>query len=619
MLFLTLSALLLSPAHAAKGRVVPDVVEDALAFATTDRDRAVNLLEQALAEASPADRDVVELYLVEQLRLAGSADAGVRAEALAGRASGGDRDAARLGAALVAVEDGELAQLTVLREIDEKAALGSQNADRYLFLAVAAAREGDAKSAGALSKKALAYAKEDPTVKARVEDALARLARGEAQPEPTAETTGDLLAKAEEAWAAGDREKAASLAKRAAAASEGAEKARAEGLVRALAGAVEDPRKIVVLVPMSGKYEAVGKQVRDALGFGFGSASATLEYVDSGASPETAVAALEKAVLEDGAIAVVGPMLSDETEAVLAKAEELHVPLLSLSQSYEDTTGHHWALQSMYSRGDQIAALLDWVTKEKGMDAFAVFNPDNDFGTRAAERFAKEVAARGGSVVTSATYAAESTNLGEFARKLGAREGNLAQLRAEAVKNGGNPNTVVVPPRIDFDAIFIPESSARTPLVCAALAYEEFPMGDFVPRAGGVKVPLLGLSSWNNTQLVTQGNEYTRGSFFPDVFSAAVAGETDPFVVEFRKAAGHAPIALEAAVVDVGRLLAATVAQGPTTRPAFREAALKASVPDAVTGATHIDPETLRANRKMLILTITRNGIDDVGTVPIGD
>ncbi len=617
MLFLTLFAL--SPAEAAKGIEVPDVVEDALAYATTDRDRALALLEQALADASGPERDVIELYLVEQLRLADHSDATNRARALAERTTGSTRDAARLTAALPAAAAGDVAAMTVVRDADEKSSLSSQNADRYLLLAVEAARAGDAKNAGGFSKKALSYAKDDPSVKTRVEETLQRMARGDTEPPPAAETGSEVLAKAEAAYAAGDREKATALAKRAVGSTEGADKLRAEGLLAVLEAPAEDPRKIVVLLPMTGKYESVGKQVREALGFGFGSAPATLEYVDSGASAETAVAALDKAVLEGGAIAVVGPLLSDETDAVVARAEQLHVPLLSLSQSYEDTAGHHWALQPMYSRGDQIDALLDYVTKERGMDAFAMFSPDNDFGTRAAELFTAEVAERGATLTSSATYAAESNNLSEFARKLGTRLGNLAQLRAEAVKNGGNPNTVVVPPKIDFDALFIPESAARTPLVCAALAYEEFPLGDFVPRAGGVKVPLLGLASWNNGMLVTQGNEYTRGSLFPDVFSAAVAGEADPFVAEFRKATGHAPIALEAAVVDVGKLLAASVRTSPATRPAFREAVLAAKVPDAITGATHVDPETLRANRKMLILTITRNGIDDVGSVMLGD
>lgn len=608
----------LTDAWAAKGRVVPDAVEDALAYATTDRDRAIALLEQALADAPPKERVAIEVALVEQLRLAGHADAGPRAAELAGRAEGVDRDSARLTAALVTVTNGDAGAMDVLRTADEKSALPSQNADRFLLLALDAARAGDAKATGAASKKALSYAKDDPTVRARVEQTLGRLARGESTaPEPT-ETGADALAQAEAAYEAGDRDQAATLAKRAAASAEGVEKARAEGLLRVLAAPPEDPRKIVVLVPMTGKYEAVGKQVREALTFGYGPGVATLEFVDSGATPETAVAALEKAVLEGGAIAVVGPMLSDETEPVVAKAEELHVPLLSLSQSYEDTTGHRWALQPMVTRGDQIEALLQYASKERGMDSFAVFAPDNDFGTRAAQRFEAEVAERGLTVSTRATYAAESNNLSEYARKLGTRAGNLAQLRAEAVANGGNPNTVVVPPKIDFDAIFIPEAAARTPLVCAALAYEEFPLGDFVPRQGGTKIPLLGLSSWNNSQLVTQGNEYTRGSLFPDVFNAGVVGET-PFVTEFRSATGHAPIALEAAVVDVGKLLAATVKQSPASRGAFRTAALAARVADPVTGATHLDPETLHANRKMWILTITRNGIDDVGSVTLGE
>lgn len=617
MTLLSLWSLLLPSANAAKGRPVPDAVEDALAFASTDRDRAIALLEGALAEASAKERGAIEACLVEQLRVAGRADALERAKALAGSADGADRESARLTVALIGAAEGDRAALDTLRTADEKAALASQNADRFLFLAIEFAKAGDAKGTGAASKKALSYAKDDPTQHARIQETLARLARGDTSgPEP--EGDGDALAAAEAAYDAGDRDKALTLAKKAAAGAAGDEKIRADALLRVLQAGPENPRKIVVLVPMSGKYEAVGKQVREALAFGYGAGAAALEFVDSGASPETAVQALEKAVLESGALAVVGPMLSDETEPVVAKAEELHVPLLSLSQSYEDTAGHHWALQPMVTRGDQIEALLDYVTKEKGMHAFAVFSPDNDFGTRAAERFKAEVAERGATVTTSATYSAEATALGDYTKKLGTRVGNLAQLRAEAVANGGNPNTVVVPPKIDFDALFVPESAARTPVVCAALAYEEFPMGDFVPRHGGTKVPLLGLSSWNSTQLVTQGNEYTRGSLFPDVFSSAVAGPTDPFVTAFTAAAGHAPIALEAAVVDVGKLLAATMASAPTTRGAFRAAALSAAVPDAVTGATHLDPETLRANRKMWILTITRNGIDDVGSVTLG-
>ncbi|MCA9493722.1 MAG: hypothetical protein KC621_27505, partial [Myxococcales bacterium] len=57
-------------ALAGKKRVTPDVVEDALAYATSDRARAIELLQQTLEQRPD---DLVELHLAEQLRLDGRA------------------------------------------------------------------------------------------------------------------------------------------------------------------------------------------------------------------------------------------------------------------------------------------------------------------------------------------------------------------------------------------------------------------------------------------------------------------------------------------------------------------------------------------------------------------
>lgn len=615
MTLLGVCLLLPGEALAAKRPAPPDVVEDALAFATTDREKAIRLLEEALAAAPAAERGVIALHAGEQRRLAGD-DGPARDHfgAVAGRA-GTELAAAKLGLALLDAKDGVAAVLGALEDAPDKEVLATQNADRYLLLAIEAGKRDDAKAVNSAAKKALAFAREDAEVLARIQDVLAALARGET---PAPEPQGEPIALAEAAWAEGDREQATRYAEKAAAAATTPEaKVRAEGLLEALRGAPEDRNRVAVLLPLTGKWEQVGKQVQDAIEFGYGTAPRTLTFVDTGATPEGAVAALEKAVLEDGVVAVVGPLLSEETEGVVARAEALHVPLLSLSQAYEDTAGHQWALQAMYTRADQIEALLDYAFEQRQMDAFAVFAPDSPFGQHAVELFAAGVQRRGGTITTQASYAAEETNLVQYAKKLGTRVGNLGELRREAVERGGNANTVVIPPKIDFDAIFLPESATRTPLACAALAYEEFPMGDFSPVKNGPVVPLLGLSGWNTTTLVAAGNEYTRNSLFPDVFSAPVAGEADPFVVAYRQETGRTPTALEAAAVDAGKLLAAAARSPAATRPAFRDALVAAQVTDAVTGATGFDPETLRARRTMRILTISRTTVEQVGTVDL--
>ncbi len=551
-----IAVLLFASAAHGRGDPTPDVVEDALAYATTDRAKAVTLLEEALA-AGPASADVdpIAVHAGEQHRLAGDVMSAERrfAEVARRDPKGSWGAAARLGLVLLEargkVPDERM--LEVLTEISEKDALATQNADRYLLLAGDAARRDDANRAAGHAKKALAFAKEDPGVHARVSAAIAAAAAGaapEAEPIP-------------------------------------------EGPV--------DRNRIVALLPLSGRFESVGSSMRDALRFGYGTAPRELVFVDSGATAASAVAALEAAVSE-GAVAVVGPLLAEETAPVVAAAERLHVPLLSLSQSYEPSDEQHWALSGMYTRADQIEGLLDYVMGDQGLRTFIVFHPDNAYGTGSTAAFTSAVVDRGGSIHASGTYSSTEQYLVPYATDLREAAGRTF------VEAGG------------YDAIFLPEAANRTPLACAALAYEEFAMGTFTPKREGPLRPLLGLSSWNTTSLVTQGNEYTRNSLFPDVF-AATAAPGDPFVAAYKEKTGRTPTAVEAAAVDLGKLLAIAARSDAATRARFRDALLEAAPSDTVTGLGGFDPDTLRMRRRMLILTITRSTIDQVGQVTVGD
>jgi ABC-type branched-subunit amino acid transport system substrate-binding protein len=617
------SALAIEPALAKK-KSSPDVVEDALAFVQTDRARSVSILEQAIRQ-NPNSKDVglLMVHAGEQRRIAGQIPEAHGWFSKAAAIRDEWEPAALLGIILIEAGDGlDGKVLAVLRDAPEKDVLATQNADRYLLLAVDAGKQGDAKNVTAYTRKALAWSRDDPEVQSRVQETAQALAAappdsggGTVVANPIA--SGTPLDRAEKAYAAGDLESARRDAEKALKGAEGDVLRLAEGLIQVIDSGPADRNRIAVLLPLSGKYEMVGQQVRDALTFGYGNAGRQLEFVDSGGTPETAVQALEGAVLNRHAIAVVGPLLTDETDAVISRAEELHVPLVSLSQSYEDTSNHHWSLQGMYTRADQVDALLQYAMGELKMESFAMFAPDSSFGSHAQELFRKGVEARGGRIAADAVYPAAELPPMEAASTFAEREGDIHALRQRAKENGGNPATVVVPPKLDFQGIFIPDNANNTPLVCSALAYQEFPMGEFQPTRTSPKIPLLGLSTWNTKGLVARGNEYTRDSIFTDVYSADIRGEEDPFVLAYRDQTGKTPTALEATTVDVGKLVAAAARSSASTRPEFREALIEANVPDAITGATGFDPQTLRANRTMLILTITRTDLQQVGSVQL--
>ena len=633
---LLLAFLLLLSAPASAGKRVPDVVEDAFAYALTDRSKAIQLLEDALAAGpNTKDLDAIAAAAGEQRRLAGDFDASHAwfTQVLSRTEKGSDADAARLGLTLLQSGEGMKPKTRkLLQTIPEKSALDTQNADRYYLLASAAAEAGDTEDLERLSRKALGYAKEDPAVFRRVEADLAAIAAGEPAPLPAGEADGSgprktgKLDRADAALEAGRKEEARKLANEIAGSSSDPQRTRAANyLIQRIDGTPVNPRKVAVLLPLEGKYGAVGNQVKEAIEYGHDSDGApfSLVFVDSGATPETAVAALEKAVLQDGVIAALGPLLSDETDAVVEAAEALRIPLVSLSQSLEDNTDRAWVLQAMMSPGDQVRALLDQTMGVDGMDAFAVFAPKNGYGERAAELFEAEVVARGGKVTVKEFYDPAATDLIEFAKTLGrkdydARSAEYWDLRKTAKEKGGNPQRVVLPPVVDFDAIFLPDNAARIPLACAALAYEEFPMGDFFPTKDSPYIPVLGLSGWNNHNLVGTGGPYARRSYFTDAFLKQAPIDEPPwlqseaqaaFVEDYRNRTRRTPTPLEALMVDAGKLLAAASAAQPATRTQMRQALLDAAPNEPVAQTAGFDAETRRAKRSLLVLSLSEDAV----------
>ncbi len=587
----------------------PQVIDDALAFAASDRDKAAQMLEAALSDETLEDeaRAQIEVYAGEQRRLAGDKSS---AKAHFDRAvsSKSQGDAAQLGLLLIGTPTNE--QLT---EIPEKPVLATQNADRYLLLAIEATKAGDVAGVREHSKKALSYAKADEQVLLRVRERLESVAQGDVEPPLTKRP----LEQAEEAYAAGKTDRAREFAQQVIDHPENpAFTAAAKYLIQKIdKNTVVRPDKIGVLLPLTGKYGAVGAQIREALELGYGSASTQrkLVVVDAGDTTESSIAALEKLVLVEGVIAVLGPVRSEGADEVAAAADALRVPLIGLSQAVGTQKGRTWVFEGMVNPQTQIEALLDVAMGQRQMKAFGTFAPDNTYGHTAAQVFRETVEARGGSITVEQFYDPEATDLIPFAKKLGrkdytARQSELYKLRSEAKANGGDPSKVVLPPTIDFDALFIPDNAQRVPIACAGLAYEEFPIGQFKPRKSSTTFPLMGLSGWNSDTLMTRGGQYVLDSLFADAWYRSTPEDT-AFDAKYRASTGRAPTPLEAVVHDLGALLASAARSSAKDPAAFRDALIAATAPGSVTGTTGFSADKQTAKHSVRVLTIRPDGI----------
>jgi len=231
------------------------------------------------------------------------------------------------------------------------------------------------------------------------------------------------------------------------------------------------------------------------------------------------------------------------------------------------------------------------------------------------------VVEREGSVAISVFYDPEASDLRSYASELGqkdykARWRELKNLKEEAEEVGMDPDKVVLPPVVDFDAIFIPDSARRVPLVASALAYEEFAIGGFSPKKNMEAVPLLGLNAWHNPKLPELGARYVRNALFVNAFSSTRVDPTiEAFVSRYLVEVGQEPGVLEAVIYDVGRMVGVATRTSPPSREAFRVAIDGVSIARPVAGGGTFG-ETREVHRELIVFTIDSEGIIEVQPDP---
>lgn len=623
-----LPALLLAGAFLAGARKgdpkPPAAVADALAEGRTDRMAAIAALEGRAAElpATAPEAAWWRLAAGEQRRLAG--DAGVArqwfTQVVEQHPTHPAKAAAQLGLALVNAEDGlsgnEAASLQLLAE---KGALDTQNADRFRLLARDAQDSGSSPAkVKEYALKALSFAAADPAVEARVRRDLSPLL-----PPPPADAPPPPDGKGAEESAV-DRVRAALDGRRfdevarlgdsflsAWPDSPWAAEVRF-AQKRAAAGDPATAGRVGVLLPLTGEYAPAGKRIQQAIQLANSRTGNKLDLVfeDAAGDGPALVARMERLVLEKGVVAFLGPVLKENVLDAARAAQVMRVPLVALSQGQDPAAAGPWAFRGFVSVEQQVDALVAHAMGQRGFQRFAIVHPESAYGDATRAAFVAAVEKRGGTVARVVSYPEDARDHLAAARRLGlkdpkAQAAELGRLRREAAAKGADPAKVVLPPSIDFDAIFIPDGWRKVALVAGALAYEEFPIGTFRPHRGATALPLLGLAGWNDPGLIDAGGQYVQNSIFVDAFSIHDdAPGAQSFVTVYEDAHGRAPGVVDALAYDTARLLSLAATLAGPDREALRRALSDVSLSDPAAGGRRFGPNR-EIERNMVVLTIS--------------
>lgn len=424
-----------------------------------------------------------------------------------------------------------------------------------------------------------------------------------------------------------------------------------ELLARATRRVEAKPKTVGVLLPMTGRYQPIGEAVLRGIQLGLEGSDIELVVKDTQGDVNKTGQAMEQLAFDDGAIAVLGPLLGDDSKRAALVAEELQLPLLTMTRQEGVTDLGPYVFRNMLTNAAQADAIADYAINVKGYKKFALLYPNIPYGVELADAFWDQVLERGGVVRGAERYSHDQTTFTTEAKKLVGRyyledrgdyvEGvrdvqgeNLDAFRRrkamEKVKSG-------VEPIIDFEAIFMPDDWRRVSLVAPALAVEDIVTNACEPRdlerirkTTGKKelktVTLFGANQWSSPkgrsglpELIERGGKFVTCSVYVDGFFVdSQRPATRTFVRKYREAykqeTGKDPGLLEAIGYDSGRMLRQLVEKkegGPRTRAQMRDALSGLKDFDGATGRTSFN-EKREAVKQLFLLSIDNKGVTEI-------
>jgi len=360
-----------------------------------------------------------------------------------------------------------------------------------------------------------------------------------------------------------------------------------------------------VVLPLSGRFARFGEQslqgvllAAGVFGGDGGGPKVRVLVRDSAGRPERAAEAVRELASHEDVMGIVGPLLSPESAAAAEAAEAAAVPLVSLTAREQVARERPHVFRVRALPREEVELIVDNAMGDLAAHRFAILYPRDAYGRGLRRLFWEAVEERGGEIVAVASYDPNATDFGESIRSLigydllSAQEKAVLEERSKLESKARRlpptqgaklleearaltaPGGAPLPPILDFDALFIPETHEKVVLIAPQLAFHD---------ARGVH--LLGTGSWNDPSLVAIGRDHVEGArFAASFFAASPVPLVQRFAQAYEEAYAAPPAELAAQAYDAANLLLLQLARGLDTREAVSEGLLEVDAQPGVTG-----------------------------------
>ncbi|MDH4161247.1 MAG: penicillin-binding protein activator [Nitrospirota bacterium] len=358
------------------------------------------------------------------------------------------------------------------------------------------------------------------------------------------------------------------------------EKTRAEMLLADATAKLTEPRYALgVLVPQTGQASFFGDRVLKgiqlaALSYNTEHPDSRVELIikDTEGNPEKAVSGLAELV-QKNVVAVVGPLLTREVEALAPSLAKLQVPVITPTASGTGLTElSPWIFRNALTNASQAIAAARY-----GMGLqfrkFVILAPDDPYGRDLTRHFSRELG-KEAEILATITYPADANDFGPYIKKI-----IEIDMRSQKIPIPDDDQErkrlfqMYVP---TFDALYLPGYADRVGLLIPQLAFY-----NITGKA------LIGSNNWHLPDLIERAGQHAEGAVFVDGFCPESPEPAVKAVVEaYRSAYQEDPDLLSSQAYDAAAMVFAALDQGKETPAAVREALLGTRDFPGVSGST---------------------------------
>lgn len=263
--------------------------------------------------------------------------------------------------------------------------------------------------------------------------------------------------------------------------------------------------RATMLLPLTGKAAAFGQGLQNAAMMAVEDANnphLVVEFYDTNSNAYGAQRAVQQA-LNGNTQLILGPLMSEEVEAISHDARSNGVPIISFSSSPRVLD------EGVYTLGllnkEQIERVVSYATSV-GRKRLVVLVPDTEVGLAQARRAVIAAGRHGAEVVKIGFYPPETIDFTQIVKQLisfeeRSREMNYMKAQLETLVRNGDEKaarqlkqlkTTYTSGELDFDAVLIPESGNKLKSAVSMFGYYDIAYP---------AVLFMGTSVWENTPL----------------------------------------------------------------------------------------------------------------------